>query len=251
MKKSLQGKLTSDKNLIEKDLTINIKKKLKKHKISEDYAVSPEKTKNKNDNQEITNINNIANSVSMTNIIKNENEKLKSPKCDKDNVISNTLNFNIPLRLKIEINRSEKCSKIIEYLKNLSELNLEQNDNYTEFVMLSKDNYIEQDMKIDDTFLNNQKISIYELLNNEGLKFIFDYNNVPQSNIVPLKNQKIEILNNNHPLQSSSTKTSKYKKNLTPRKMQDNKKKVKNNSIKMVDMNFIPSIFKSSYTNKF
>ena len=239
MKKSLQGKLTSDKNLIEKDLTINIKKKLKKHKISEDYAVSPEKTKNKNDNQEITNINNIANSVSMTNIIKNENEKLKSPKCDKDNVISNTLNFNIPLRLKIEINRSEKCSKIIEYLKNLSELNLEQSDNYTEFVMLSKDNYIEQDMKIDDTFLNNQKISIYELLNNEGLKFIFDYNNVPQSNIVPLKNQKIEILNNNHPLQSSSTKTSKYKKNLTPRKMQDNKKKVKNNSIKMVDMNFI------------
>jgi hypothetical protein len=49
-------------------------------------------------------------------------------------------------------------------LKGFSELNLEKNENYTEFVMFSKDNYIEQDMKIDDTFLNNSKISIYECL---------------------------------------------------------------------------------------
>ena len=74
--------------------------------------------------------------------------------------------------------------------------------------MLSKDNYIEQDMKIDDTFLNYQKILIYELLNNEGLKYIFDYNDIPTSNIVSLKNQKIEILNNPQ-LQSSNTKSSK------------------------------------------
>ena len=238
-KSSSLRKISVEKSLAEKDITINIKKKIKKHKGTEDSIISPEKYKIKNDNQEIiNNINFIGNSVSFNSIAKND-EKLKSPKNDKDKVISNTLNFNIPLRLKIEINRSEKCSKIIEHLKNLSELNLEQNDIYTEFVMLSKDNYIEQNMKIDDTFLNNQKISIYELLNNEGLKLIFDYNDIPQSNIVPLKNQKIEILNNTQSLQASTTKGVKYKKNITPRRMQENKKRVKYNSIKIVDMNFI------------
>ena len=239
LKKSHQTKANSEKSNIEKDFTINIKKKIKKHKISEDNAITPEKNKNKNENQELTNIIN-GNSVSVSNLVKSqESEKLKSPQNNKDNVISNTLNFNIPLRLKIEINRSENCSKIIECLKGFSELNLEQNDNYTEFVMLSKDTYIEQDMKIDDTFLNNQSISIYELLNNEGLKYIFDYNDIPQSNIVSLKSQKIEILNNNQQIHSSGTKINKYKKNVTPRKAQDIKKRQKNNSIKIIDMNFL------------
>ena len=240
-KKNLIGKSISEKPLIEKDITINIKKKIKKHKIPEDTISSPEKNKNKNENQELNN--NINASVSsVTALVKGQDaEKLKSPRNDKDNVISNTLNFNIPLRLKIEINRSEKCSKIIEYIKNLSELNLEQNENYTEFIMLSKDNYIEEDMKIDDTFLNNEKISIYELLNNEGLKYIFDYDDIPQSNIVSLKKQKIEILNNNQQLQTANTKTNKYKKLPTPRRLQDNnsKKKQKNNSINIIDLNFI------------
>ena len=168
LKKSHQTKTNSEKSNIEKDFSINIKKKIKKHKISEDNTITPEKNRNnKNENQELTNIIN-GNSISVSNLIKSqESEKLKSPSNNKDNVISNTLNFNIPLRLKIEINRSEKCSKIIEYLKGFSELNLEQNDTYTEYVMISKGTYIEQDMKIDDTFLNNQSISIYELLNSE------------------------------------------------------------------------------------
>ena len=240
-KKTLLGKNTiSEKPAM--DMSINIKKKIKKHKINEDYAATPDKNKSKIDNQELNNININGSLGSVSGLMKSQDtEKIKSPKNDKDKVISNTLNFNIPLRLKIEINRSEKCSKIIEYLKNLVELNLEQNENYTEFVMLSKDNYIEEDMKIDDTFLNNQKISIYELLNSEGLKYIFDYNDFPQSNIVSLKKQKIEILNNSQPSINSNQKTNKYKKIPTPRRIPDNnnKKKQKNNSIKILDLNFI------------
>ena len=235
LKKSFPGKISTEKPL-EKNMTINVKKKIKKHKISEDYANSPDKGKSKYD--EITNLMSSGSVVINNGLIKSQPEdKAKTLINNKDNVISNTLNFNIPLRLKIEINRSEKCSKIIEHLKSFTELNLEQNDNYTEFVMLSKDNYIEQDMKIDDTFLNYQKILIYELLNNEGLKYIFDYNDIPTSNIVSLKNQKIEILNNPQ-LQSSNTKSSKIKNS---RRTQDNytKKKTKSNSSRIIDMNFI------------
>ena len=231
VKKNL-GKTLTDKQNYEKEFNnISVKKKVKKHKQSED-CLSPDKMKT----QDYMNGNNI----SVSALIKSqETEKMRTPRKDKDNVISNTLNFNIPLRLKIEINRSENCSKIIECLKGFSELNLEQNENFTEFVMFSKDNYIEQDMKIDDTFLNNSKISIYELLNNEGIKYLFDYNDIPQSNIVPLKKQKIEILNNNVvQIQRTSSNINKYKKMPSPRKMQERKRQ-KNNNIKVLELNFI------------
>ena len=232
MKKNLVKSLL-EKPFYDKDLTIvNVRKKMKKHKQSDDNT-SPEKIKPQDY---------LINGTTVSGMIKSqEPEKSRTTikVKDKDNVISNTLNFNIPLRLKIEINRSEKCSKIIEYLKGFSELNLEKNENYTEFVMFSKDNYIEQDMKIDDTFLNNSKISIYECLNNEGIKYMFDYTDNPKSNIVPLRKQKIEILNNNNVQINHSTKNiNKYKKIPTPRRMQD-KKKPKNNSIKLLELNFI------------
>ena len=243
MKKQFQSKTISEKPSNDKDnnISINVKKKIRKHKMSEENLNTPEKIKNKNEVPD--NSTNIGNSVSVTNLIKSQDsERIKSPMNEKDKIISNTLNFNIPLRLKIEINRSEKCSKIIEYLKGFSELNLEKNENYTEFVMLSKDNYIEQDMKIDDTFLNNQKISIYELLNSEGIKYIFNYNDISTSSIVSLKKQKIEILNNNQQISQSNLKTIKYKKITTQKRIQDNtnKKKTKNNnSLKITDLNFI------------
>ena len=198
-----------------------IKKKVKKHKILDELiGVTPEKTNN-------FDINNIGNSAdSMKNMVVKE----------KDDIISNSLNFNIPLRLKIEINRSEKCGKIIEYLKSFSELNLEKNDNFTNFIMLSKDNYIEEDMTIDDTFLNNQKISIYELLNNKGIKYIFEYEDLPTLTTVSLKKQKIEILNNQQKM--VNTKVYKYKKISTKRIFESSSKKRQKNSIRIMDLNF-------------
>ena len=79
----------------------------------------------------------------------------------------------------------------------------------------------------------------FEWLNNEGIKYMFDYTDNPKSNIVPLRKQKIEILNNNNVQINHSTKNiNKYKKIPTPRRMQD-KKKQKNNSIKLLELNFI------------
>ena len=92
-------------------------------------------------------------------------------------VISNKLNLNIPLRLKVDINRKKKCEDIINYLRSLSELNLEKNDKYVKYVIVSNDNYLKGDLLIDDTFLNYQKVYIYEMLNSEGIKYIFNYKN--------------------------------------------------------------------------
>ena len=198
----------------------NFDKKAKKKK-TEDMSIFSIKSKNKTDNTD--SIINVNPSIQDTN---------KSSKNDKDELISNTLNFNIPLKLKIEINRKEKCSKIIEHLKSLSELNLEQTDIYSEFVILSGDNYIELDMIIDDTFLNNEKISIYELLNNKGIKYIFNYTDIIQSNTILLQEQKLEILNN----QNNNIKNKKINK---LKRLQTQKKKNKNSNLKIMDFNFI------------
>ena len=210
--------------------SVNDDKKNKKKKKTEDASLFSEKTKNKPDNSDIViNIATVSTKVKTTEI-----ENKKGIKNDQDNLISNTLNFNIPIKLKIEINRKEKCSKIIDHLKTYSELNLEQNEYYSEFVILSGDNYIDLDMIIDETFLNNDKIIIYELLSNKGIKYIFNYNdNTTQLNTVLLKEQKPEILNN----QNTNLKN---KKKL--RRIQSQKKKAKSNSnlnIKIMDFNFI------------
>ena len=205
-------------------------KKNKKKKKNEEISLYSDITKNKSDNNDI--IINLA--TVSTKEKKTETETKKSPKNTQDNLISNTLNFNIPLKLKIEINRKEKCSKIIEHLKTYSELNLEQNEIYSEFVILSGDNYIDLDMIIDETFLNNDKILIYELLSNKGINYIFNYNdNSAQLTTVLLKEQKLEILNN----QNTNLKN---KKKL--RRIQSQKKKNKSNSnlnLKIMDFNFI------------
>ena len=206
------------------------KKKVKKKK-TEETTVMTEKSKNKTDNNDLP-----INTFSNLNTKSGEQDGKKLLKNDKDNsLISNTLNFNIPLKLRIEINRKEKCAKIIEYLKSFSELNLEQNEAFSEFVILSGDNFIELDMIIDEAFLNNEKISIYELLNHKGIKYMFNYNDISQSNTVLLNQQKLEILNNNQ-TQTQNVKTKKMNK---IKRMQTIKKKKKTNSLKIMDIKFI------------
>ena len=109
---------------------------------------------------------------------KDKIKEINDKKNNKNDMISNPLNLNIHIRLKIEIERNKKNSEIIEILKKMDELKLEKNSEYTEFIIIGNNKYIKQDSLVDETFLNLEQIFIYELLNYEGIKKIFGYDDV-------------------------------------------------------------------------
>ena len=109
---------------------------------------------------------------------KDKIKEINDKKNNKNDMISNPLNLNIPIRLKIEIERNKKNSEIIEILKKMDELKLEKNSEYTEFIIIGNNKYIKQDSLVDETFLNLEQIFIYELLNYEGIKKIFGYDDL-------------------------------------------------------------------------
>ena len=117
------------------------------------------------------------------------NEEKKN---ENNDITNNLLNLNIPLRLKIEVNRKEKCSCIIDKIKCMSDLNIEKNYNLTEFIMISKGKYINEELKIDETFGNGNIILVYELLNYKGIINICGYEEKEKSKILSLKSQEVE-----------------------------------------------------------
>ena len=108
------------------------------------------------------------------------NRKLNSLKKSlfKNELITNELNLNIPILLKIVISRKEKCEKIIDKLKSMLELSLDITGKYTEYIIISRNRYINPNLIIDDTIHNCGLIEIYELLNFEGIKYIFNYQDI-------------------------------------------------------------------------
>jgi len=144
------------------------------------------------------------------NTINQEKEK------DKNEVINNPLNLNIPLKLKLEVSRKEKCSSIFDKLKCMSDLNIEKKYNFTEFIMISEGKYINEDLIIDETFSNLSLVFIYELLNIKGIINIYDYEIFEKLNILPLKNQEVnnlDIKNKNKKITISNNKNNKLKEN--------------------------------------
>jgi ubiquitin C-terminal hydrolase len=123
------------------------------------------------------------------NIIKQSTGKTISSKQvidygDKHSISSNLVT-NIPVRIKIEIDRKEEVEKIISMIKKIRDLELEQeykinnNDHtaLTNLLIFSQGNFISTDknFKIDDCFQNKQIIHIYELLNSRGIDKLFNY----------------------------------------------------------------------------
>ena len=115
---------------------------------------------------------------------------------NKNAVFNNLLNLNIPLKIKLEINRKEKCLSIIKKLKCMSDLNIEKNYYFTEFIMISKGRYIQEDLIIDETFNNLDIVFVYELLNYRGIINIFDYQEFDRAKILSLKKQEVNYYNN-------------------------------------------------------
>ena len=127
-----------------------------------------------------------------TYLLTDDNTKISDKNTDKNEVINNLLNLNIPIKLRIEVNRKEKCSSIIDKLKCMSDINIEKHYNFTEFIMISKGKYINEDLKIDETFSNNNTVFIYELLNINGIINICNYEDKEKLKIIPLKKQEIK-----------------------------------------------------------
>ena len=159
---------------------------------------------------------------------KNKPDKMKQ----KNEIISNPLNLNIPLKLRIEIERNKKASEIIEILKKMDELKLEKNQQYTEFIILGNNKYVKMDSLIDETFLNMETIYIYELLNYEGIKKIFGYDDL-KIRANPLNKQDIQsmlqIIEEDYDLKNNTSKTNLNKN--------DNTNEIEQ-IIEMIDGNF-------------
>ena len=122
----------------------------------------------------------------------NSNSNIDSSTIYKDELISNPLNLNIPIKLRIEIERNKKCKEIIKVLKGMEELELEENSKYTELLMISKNRYIKEDAIIDETILSFEQLNVYELLNYEGIKKVFGYEDIGSFKALPLKMQDVQ-----------------------------------------------------------
>jgi hypothetical protein len=74
----------------------------------------------------------------------------------------------------------------------MKELSSEENSKYTEFIMISKSKYIKEDAIIDDTFLSYEQVYIYELLNYEGIKKVFEYDDIINYKALKLDKQDVQ-----------------------------------------------------------
>ena len=73
----------------------------------------------------------------------------------------------------------------------MPELKLDLNSSFTEFIIITKNKYVKLDSIIDETFLNFEQAFVYELLNYEGIKKIFGYDDLTEK-ACPLDKQEIQ-----------------------------------------------------------
>ena len=148
----------------------------------------------------------------------------------KENMTSNALNINIPIKIRIEVERKEKCSKIIEILKSMDELELEKNSNYTYLIIVFNGNYINDSLQIDDCFLSYQSISVYEILNYNGIKKVFNYKDLDNIQTNPLEKEKIPMMINSTEIDSKNENELNNSLEIKKSNTKNNNNKTNNNS---------------------
>jgi hypothetical protein len=130
--------------------------------------------------------------------------------------------FNIPLHIKIEIDKNKKCKEIIEALKNMDELHLDKDGTFTEFIMFDEDHLIiEEEQIIDNKIYPLKEIYIFELLSSQGIQKVFGYNDLINSQesinkIIEDKKEinKIDTNNLNSNLKNNEENSDTYKNNI-------------------------------------
>ena len=169
--KFLKNKINNESNVINKN------KSKDKSRINDESNLNTALYERFNKNEEESKLYEIVNKTKDKDRNKKNNTKNDKNKI-KTEMISNALNLNIPIKLRIEIERNKKNSEIIEILKKMDELKLEKSSEYTEFIILGNNKYVKLDSLVDETFLNFEQIFVYELLNYEGIKKIFGYDDL-------------------------------------------------------------------------
>jgi hypothetical protein len=149
---------------------------------------------------------------------------------NKEDMTSNALNINVPIKIRIEVERKEKCSKIIEILKSMDELELEKNSNYTYLIIVFNGNYINDSLQIDDCFLSYQSISVYEILNYNGIKKVFNYKDLDNIQTNPLEKEKIPMMINSTEIDSKNENELNNSLEIKKSNTKNNNNKTNNNS---------------------
>ena len=158
--------------------------------------IYPNKNKKNNENHLANNSQSQRNINLNTEFFENENKENNIIN-NEEEIISNALVFNIPVRIKIEIDRNKKCQEIINILKDMKELHLDIKNIYTEFVIFNEDyNIINGEKIINNNIFPLKEIYIYELLSYEGIKKVFGYDDLPNNEVVITKiNEQKDIPN--------------------------------------------------------
>jgi hypothetical protein len=119
-----------------------------------------------------------------------KNNKFNLTKIDSKNfnkIVQSKFSCNVPVKLKMRINKNNQVEKIIKILKDMRDLELEESEgkiNYTKLVILVNNKYINLNLKLDESFQNGQTISVYELINYDGLSKLFGFKSLKYSNFL-------------------------------------------------------------------
>ena len=156
---------------------------------------------NANNNEsyvQVTNKSDINSTVNLnTEFFENELKFNKEIKNQED-AISNPLMLNIPIHIKLEIDKNRKCKDIIGTLKNMEELYLDKEESFTEFFIFDDENVIiDNEQIIENIIFPLKEINVYELLNYTGIQKIFGYNDFlnNKEKIIYLNDNKNEFNN--------------------------------------------------------
>ena len=201
--KSMRNKMVNSKNLNE------YRKKLAKFRnIQIEPYFKYINTKNINKNE---NINKDQKEVQLTNKSEKDNINLNTEFYElekkhkeilrnenEEDIVSNALILNIPVMVKIEIDKNKKCIEIIQILKNMKELYLDKENIFTEFIIINEDfNIIDNEQIINNCIFPLKEIYIYELLSYEGIIKMFGYNDLLNNNDRIIKLSEQNIITNN------------------------------------------------------
>ena len=199
--------------------------------ISRNNNPTKKEVNNNESNMQITNKSDISSTINLNTEFYEKELKFNNSIKNQEEMASNPLMFNIPLHIKIEIDKNRKCKEIIDILKNMEELHLDREESCTEFFIFDEDHMlIDGEQIIENVIFPLKEISIYELLSSNGLQKIFGYKDLfdNKEKIIKLNENK-NIIDKKDTNSINITELKNNKNNLTTIDVINNISNNKNN----------------------